>query len=130
MSYIKKLDELKVYVETELKERVVEAVGKVIDEYTESIIKNINHHLIFDGKYTINYIFSLEYMTIVCDKKRAVVNILLDRPINYELAVMKFISDVKDAVCEKYLSTRFEGLSVKSLQLQSGNSCIFTISRV
>jgi predicted unusual protein kinase regulating ubiquinone biosynthesis (AarF/ABC1/UbiB family) len=129
MSYVKNLDELKVYVETELKERVVDAMRKVIDDYTDYLINNINYSLVFNGKYTITYTFSLEYMTIVCDKKRAVVNIQLDRPINYELAVMKFISEVKDVVCEKYLSTRFEGLTVRSLQMQSGDSCVYTISR-
>lgn len=129
MAYIETLTNLNKYVETELKEGVVKAMEKVVDEYTEFLIKDINYHLIFDGKYNIDYTFNLEYMTIVCDKKRAVINIRLDQPINYELTVMKYISEVKDMVCEKYLSTRFEGLIVKSLQLQSGNRCIYNISR-
>lgn len=112
MSFAKELDNLKVYIDTELKEKVIETLEKLVDEFTESQIEKVNNQLIYGNFTTVNYYFKVEDLTIKCDKLEYTVNITKTKPISYEQFIYKILSENKTRICDKFMLKYFDGVFI------------------
>jgi hypothetical protein len=130
MSFAKELDNLKVYIDTELKEKVSETLEKLVDEFTESQIEKVNNQLIYGNFTTVNYYFKVEDLTIkLTDKLEYPVNITKTKPISYEQFIYKILSENKMRICDKYMLKYFDGIFIDN---HSGDaySIHYTVQRV
>jgi hypothetical protein len=129
MSFAQNLDNLKVYIESELTEKVLEAMEILVDKFTESQIENVNNHLIYGNFRTVNYYFNVEDLTIKLDKLEYTVNIIKTKPICYEQFIKKILMENKTRICDKFMLKYFDGIFIDN-HFGNGIDIGYTVQKV
>lgn len=112
MSFVKELDNLRIYVETELQEKVIEAMELLVDKHIKELIKNVNDNLLYENGVIIYNYFVVDDLTIKCGGLKSTCDIIKNKPISYEKFIKKIVLSNIKRICDKYMLKYFDGLLI------------------